>query len=187
MSVETVDYSWMHEQISAEQYDAMPEELCRNIEIVDGMVHLSPKPTAYHNDVALHIANALRAAGRPHWRTTLDVDLRLRDIPLLNRQPDVLVYKADTPRDRRLPREAVLAVVEVVSPGSETTDRLHKPLEYAAAGISFSWRVEIEGGAPIVYTYALDETTNTYRGTGIFEDTVKTDLGFPVEIDLTDI
>jgi len=187
MSVETVDYSWMHEQISAEQYDAMPEELCRNVEIVDGMVHLSPKPTAYHNDVALHIANVVRAAGRPQWRTTLDVDLRLRDIPLLNRQPDVLVYAAETPRDRRIPVSAVLAVVEIVSPGSESTDRMVKPIEYAAAGIAYYWRVEVEDGAPVVYTYALDSGAGVYRNTGIFEDVVKTDLGFPVEIDLTDI
>ncbi|GAA1998811.1 Uma2 family endonuclease [Catenulispora subtropica] len=187
MSVETVDYSWMHEQISAEQYDAMSEELCRNIEIVDGMVHISPSPSPFHNDVIRRIANAVEAAGRPAWRTTFDVDLRLRDIPLLNRRPDVLVYEAGTPRDRRLPREAVLAVVEVVSPGSETTDRLHKPLEYAAAGIRFYWRVELEGNTPVVYTYVLDEATGTYRGTGVFDDTVKTDLGFPVEIDLTDI
>ncbi|WP_194895733.1 Uma2 family endonuclease [Catenulispora pinisilvae] len=187
MSVETIDYSWMHEQISAEQYDAMPEELCRNIEIVDGMVHVSPKPTPFHNDVARWIANSIEAAGRPTWRTTTDVDLRLRDIPLLNRQPDVLVYKADTPRNRRIPLEAVLAVVEIVSPGSESTDRVHKPLEYAAAGIRFYWRVEINAGTPVVYTYELDRRTNTYSGTGIFEDTVKANLGFPVEIDLTDV
>lgn len=187
MSAQTIDYSWMHEQISAEQYDAMPEELCRNIEIVDGMVHASPSPTPFHNDVALHIANAVRAAGRPHWRTTLDVDLRLRDIPLLNRWPDVLVYAADTPRDRRIPVSSVLAVVEIVSPGSESTDRIMKPLEYAAAGIRFYWRVEVSAGTPVVYTYELDQRTGTYSGTGIFEDTVKTDLGFPVEIDLTDV
>ncbi|GAA2063272.1 Uma2 family endonuclease [Catenulispora yoronensis] len=187
MSVETVDYSWMHEQISAEQYDAMPEDLCRNIEIVDGMVHMSPRPSLFHNDVVRRIANVIEAAGGPTWRTTFDVDLRLRDIPLLNRRPDVVVYRAESPRDRRLSREAVPAVIEVVSPGSESTDRMVKPLEYAAAGIRYYWRVEIEHGAPVVHTYVLDEATNTYRGTGIFEDTVKTSLGFPVEIDLADV
>lgn len=78
MSAQTLDDSWMHEQISAEQYDAMPEDQCRDIEIVDGMVHMGPKPTAYHNDVGRWIANGIEAAGRPVWRTTTDVDLRLR-------------------------------------------------------------------------------------------------------------
>jgi Uma2 family endonuclease len=177
----------MHEQISAEQYDAMPEELCRNIEIVDGMVHMSPSPTPFHNDIALHIANVVRAAGKPAWRTTLDVDLRLRDIPLLNRQPDVIVYAADTPRNRRIPLSAVLAVVEIVSPGSESTDRVVKPLEYAAAGIQYFWRVEIKNDEPIVHTYTLDKDAGTYRSTGVFEGVVKSSLGFPVEIDLTDV
>ncbi|WP_194916469.1 Uma2 family endonuclease [Catenulispora rubra] len=187
MSVETVDYSWMHEQISAEQYDAMPEELCRNIEIVDGMVHMSPSPTPFHNDIGLHIANGVRAAGKPAWRTTVDVDLRLRDIPLLNRQPDVIVYAADTPRTRRIPLSAVLAVFEIVSPGSESTDRMVKPLEYAAAGIQYYWRVEVRGDVPVVYTYSLNRETGVYRSTGIFDGVVKTSLGFPVEIDLTDV
>lgn len=187
MSVETIDYSWMHEQISAEQYDTMPEELCKNIEIVDGMVHMGPSPTPFHNDIALHIANAVRAAGRPAWRTTLDVDLRLRDIPLLNRQPDVIVYAADTPRNRRIPLTAVLAVVEIVSPGSESTDRVAKPLEYATAGIQYFWRVEIQNDEPVVHTYTLDRVTGTYRSTGVFDGVVKTGLGFPVEIDLTDV
>ncbi|MEY9859131.1 Uma2 family endonuclease [Catenulispora sp. GAS73] len=187
MSVETVDYSWMHEQISAEQYDAMPEELCRNIEIVDGMVHVSPTPTPFHNDVSRRIANVIEAAGGPAWRTTEDVDLRLRDIPLLNRQPDVLVYKADTPRNRRIPLDAVLAVVEIVSPGSQSTDRMVKPLEYAAAGIRYYWRIEIDGEQPVIYTYSLDPKTGVYQNTGIFDGVVKTNLGFPVEIDLTDV
>lgn len=35
-------------------------------------------------------------------------------------------------------------VVEVVSPGSRTTDRVAKPRGYAAAGIPLFWRVETE-------------------------------------------
>jgi Uma2 family endonuclease len=190
MSAETIDYSWMHEQISAEQYDAMPEELCRNIEIVDGMVHMSPAASScsYHNDLMRAIANGLEAACGPSWRVTCVADLRLRDIPLQNRQPDVLVYDTETPRRRPpIPASAALVAVEIVSPGSQSTDRIVKPLEYAAAGIRFFWRVEIDGDVPVVYTYALDGTTGTYRGTGVFDGVVKTDVGFPVEIDLTDV
>jgi Uma2 family endonuclease len=188
MSVETVDYSWMHEQISAEQYDAMPEELCRNIEIVDGMIHMSPAPSSYHNDLACEIRAALQTAGRPHWRASCDVDLRLRDIPLLNRQPDVVVFAVDTPRRRPpIPASAALAVVEIVSPGSQSADRMVKPIEYAAAGIRYYWRIEIDGEHPVVYTYSLDRKTGVYQNTGVFDGFVKTDLGFPVEIDLTDV
>jgi hypothetical protein len=178
----------MHEQISAEQYDAMPEELCRNIEIVDGMIHMSPAASAYHNDLARAIANGLRSAGKPMWRVSCGVDLRLRDIPLLNRQPDVIVFSADIPRRRvPIPASATHAVMEIVLPGSQSTDRTVKPLEYAAAGIQYYWRIEIDDEVPVIYTYSLDRKTNVYQNTGIFDGVVKTDLGFPVEIDLTDV
>ncbi|MFD2491822.1 Uma2 family endonuclease [Amycolatopsis jiangsuensis] len=46
--------------------------------------------------------------------------------------------------------EHVLLVVEVVSPGSGTTDRIVKTDQYAKAGIPFYWRVEQSaGGLPI--------------------------------------
>jgi hypothetical protein len=55
----------------------------------------------------------------PSGRQTADVDLRLRDAPLLNRRPDI-----------------------AVPPDSVTTDQTDKPAEYAAAGIRHFWRVE---------------------------------------------
>lgn len=188
MSAQTIDYSWMHEQISAEQYDAMPEELCRNIEIVDGMIHMSPAASSYHNDLACELRAAFNKAGKPQWRASCDVDLRLRDVPLLNRQPDVVVFATDTPRSQPpIAAAAALAVVEIVSPGSQSTDRIVKPLEYAAAGIRYYWRIEIKDEQPVIHTYVLDQKTGVYQSTGIFDGVVKTDLGFPVEIDLTDV
>ena len=177
--------AWMHEPITAEQYEAMSPDECRDIEIVDGMVHMSPSPLPFHNDIAVAIRNGLHSAGQPEWRASTDLDLRLRDIPLLNRRPDVIVYRAGTPRDRAVPLAAVLAVVEVVSPGSELIDRREKPAEYADAGIPYYWRVETVGEQPVVHTYALDEATHSYRDTGIFNGVVKTRLAFPVELDLT--
>lgn len=183
MSAQTIDYSWMHEQISADQYDAMPEEQCRDIEIVDGMVQMSPKPTAVHQTVARRIADAIDRAGMPEWATVLDVDLRLRDIPLLNRQPDVVVFRSETDLDRLIPVTAVLGVVEVVSPGSESTDRVMKPVEYAAAGIPHFWRLETTGGQFVLHTFELDQAANAYRSTGQYTGRFTAKLGFPVEID----
>jgi Uma2 family endonuclease len=186
MTVQPIDFSWMHEQISAEQYEAMPEEQCRNIEIVDAMIRVSPSPTLRHNRLAKVLCNGLEDAGRPDWQADMDIDLRLRDIPLLNRQPDVIVYAADSSLDRRLAVSAVLMVVEVVSPGSESTDRVNKPLEYAEAGIAHYWRVEPAGSVPAVHTYALDPGQHVYRKTGEYTGTVKVEAPFPLEIDLTD-
>jgi hypothetical protein len=45
----------------------------------------------------------------------------------------------------RVPYEAVLAVVEVVSPSTVSIDRAVKPVMYAEAGIPVYWRVELQG------------------------------------------
>lgn len=63
MTAEMVAPAWMHTQISAEQYDSWSEEQCAGIEIVDGMVVVSPSASKRHNRLARILANALDTAG----------------------------------------------------------------------------------------------------------------------------
>lgn len=95
MTVEMVAPAWMHEQVTAEQYAAWTEEQCAGIEIVDGMVLVSPSASKRHNRLARLLANALDAAGGPDWSADTDFDVRLQDVPLNNRRPDVTVYRAE--------------------------------------------------------------------------------------------
>jgi hypothetical protein len=77
-------------------------------------------------------------------------------------------------------------VAEIVAPGSETTDRIVKRDQYAHAGISFYWRVElIATGIPVVYTYLLDSASGQYRDGDVFTGVVKATVPFSVEIDLS--
>jgi len=187
VTVQPGNFPLTYEPISAEQYDALPEDRCADIEIVDGMVRFSPKSTAYLSRLATYLCDRLGAAGGPDWHSVHKVDLRPRDVPLMNFQADVVVHAAETPRGRRVPVSAVVMVVEVVSPGSESTDRVLKPLEYAKAGIPHFWRVEPSGDVPVIHTYTLDPGQRVYRKTGEFTGTVKVESPFPVEIDLTDV
>jgi len=50
---------WAHYQVSAEEYDAWPEERAADVEIVDGMVVMSPSPSA------------ATIGSRPYWRSRL--------------------------------------------------------------------------------------------------------------------
>ena len=107
-------------------------------------------------------------------------------MPLNNRRPGVTVYRADTIDITPARPEHVLLVVEVVSPGSETTDRIVKADQYARAGIPFYWRVEQAAtGAPIVYSYVLDPATGRYRDGEVFTGVVKVTAPFNVEADLS--
>jgi Uma2 family endonuclease len=86
----------MHTQISAEQYDSWSEEQCAGIEIADGMAVASPSASKRHNRPARVLANALDAAAGPDRNADTGFDVRLRDVPLTNRRPDVIVYRAET-------------------------------------------------------------------------------------------
>ncbi|MBF6350758.1 MULTISPECIES: Uma2 family endonuclease [Nocardia] len=185
MSVESITPAWMHQQITAAEYDSWSEEQCAGIEVVDGMVVVRPSASKRHNRLARLLANALDTAGGSDWNADTDFDVRLHDVPLTNRRPDVVVYRADTIDIAPTRPEHVLLVVEVVSPGSETTDRIVKVDQYAKAGIAFYWRVEQAAtGVPLVYTYVLDPATRTYRTGDMYTGVVKVSAPFAAEIDL---
>jgi hypothetical protein len=86
----------MHAQITAEEYESWSEEQCAGIEIMDGMVIVRPSASKRHNRLARVLANALDAAAGPDRNADTDFDVRLQDVPLTNRRPDVVVYRADT-------------------------------------------------------------------------------------------
>jgi len=187
VTTEMIPPIWMHELVTADDYDSWSEERSRGIEIMDGMVVMSPSPSARHNWVGTSLAVSLAAAGRPQWRAGTDFDVRLRDVPLLNRRPDVIAYRAEAIDIEPKRSEHVLLIAEVVSPGSETVDRKTKPAEYAEAGIEYYWRVEQVGsGVPVVHTYVLDAAAQVYRPTEVFTGIVKAIAPFTVEIDLRD-
>ncbi|MER7247181.1 Uma2 family endonuclease [Kribbella sp. NPDC000426] len=186
MSADMVAPAWMHAQITAEQYDTWSPEQCAGIEIVDGMVLVTPSASKRHNRLARILANALDLAAGPDWNADTDFDVRLQNVPLTNRRPDVVVYRADTIDVSPTRPEHVLLIVEVVSPGSETTDRVVKVDQYAKAGIAFYWRVEQAAtGVPLVYTYVLDPATQAYRDAEVFTGNVKATAPFPVTVDLS--
>jgi Uma2 family endonuclease len=83
------------------------------------------------------------------------------------------------------PRHCVL-VVEVMSPGSVTTDQTDKPAEYAAAGIASYWRFEHDPAenSLCVFCYRLDPTTGTYASAGVHSGKIAVTEPVSVTIDL---
>jgi Uma2 family endonuclease len=80
-------------------------------------------------------------------------------------EPDVLVTTSPYDPDRTFyTPDEVLLVVEVVSPESAHRDRMVKVHKYAEAGIAHYWRVEDEGGRPVVHAYELNGPTGDGRG-----------------------
>lgn len=72
-------------------------------------------------------------------------------------------------------------MVEVVSPGSVTLDRIAKPALYAQAGIDHYWRVECDPGI-VVHTHRLDRDAEAYAATGAHHTTLAVTEPWPVTV-----
>lgn len=119
----------------------MPDDGNR-YEVFDGQLIVSPSPEGLHQRISRHIANMLAAAAPPELDVIEGIAVRCGEDgrgPV----PDVVVTSVDAADAGWLLQASnVLAVVEVVSPGSRLADRLSKPEMYAAAGIPTYWRIE---------------------------------------------
>lgn len=158
------------------------------VELIDGAFVFAAPQTRFHQRVLTGLATGLKiqAPGYVAVVTRMDVKLGHRMRPC----PDIMAIdvKAADDDDRTFytPGEVHLAV-EVVSPESEDRDRKTKPSRYAEAGIAHFWRVENNGGSPVIYVYELDPATHAYALTGIHHDRLTVPAPFPITIDLGDL
>jgi len=120
-----------------------------------GVLVVSPAPGVAHQRASywLHQALAQAAATAAADIEVLEaVNVALPGSKLL--VPDVVVAgEAVDETTTRLPCEAVLAVIEIVSPSTVSTvsmDRAIKSAMYAEAAIPVYWRVELQGTPKIV-------------------------------------
>ncbi|MFH0243181.1 Uma2 family endonuclease [Streptomyces sp. HK10] len=189
MSVEP-EYAWPRPPAggyTAEDLDRIPD-LPPHTELIDGsLVFVSPQ-TAFHMRAMRLLEHRLLQVAPPELDIVREMTVTLgkRD----RTEPDVMVVRAEAltgPRQTGYRPEDVVLAVEVVSDDSEARDRETKPRKYAASGIPHFWRVEAgeDGWSPVVYVFELEPATRTYAVTGIHHDRLKTDVPFPVDIDLT--
>lgn len=109
--------------------------------------------------------------------------------PPSTRIPDVTVCRADAivdPDSNGIAVADALLLAEIVSPGSETDDRYHKPGDYARNGVPHFWRIELDPAVE-VFTYHLEH--GVYREAGVFRRGARiTDSLLPwVDVDVTDL
>jgi len=126
-----------------EDYCLLPED--RRYEVIDGDLFLTPSPALRHQDVVLRLARLLadfvevRKLGRL-FVAPCDVVLSKVDVV----QPDILFVSAG--------RQGILAenyvagapdlVIEILSPSTESRDRIAKAKRYATFGVREMWLVD---------------------------------------------
>ncbi len=143
---------------TVDDLDDLPEEL--RCELVDGGLLMSPSPAVLHGYAQAELVVVLRAAIGPDHVVVGETGLRFDRRN--ERRPDLCVVRRRALQGVTLAPADVLLVVEVMSPGSVSTDRVAKPAQYAAAGIPGYWRLEPDDG--VLVTHLLDG--EVYRETG---------------------
>ncbi len=152
--------------LTAAEYDALAPN--SRIELVDGVLYSMTPATGRQQEVVERLKRALEGCCPDDLRVVREQELRLADTH--RRNPDLMVIDSDAydPDGFSYRPEQTRLAIEVVSPGTETTDRKHKPAEYADAGVAHYWRVEPRPELT-VHTYQLGET-GIYLETGLFGD-----------------
>lgn len=124
-----------------------------HVELVDGLLVMSPSGRNRRGVLMLRIGAALDTAAPPAWRVLVEPNLRLANDRVLI--PDVALVAGTTDLDAVVNDSSGAAlVVEIVSPGNAAVDRILKPRLYADAGIRWYLRVEQDG--PSGHLHVLD-------------------------------
>ncbi|MEU4577702.1 Uma2 family endonuclease [Nonomuraea sp. ATR24] len=168
---------------TADMLDRLPPDAPRHVELIDGSLIMMSPQTLFHMLALRLFERELTPPEHLVVVREMTVTLGLRQRP----EPDILLVK-DTAAQRvgltSFKPEDVHLIVEVVSEESRDRDRTTKPSKYSSAGITYFWRVELEDERPVVYTFELEPAVKAYVPTGIHRGRLRTDIGFPVDIDL---
>jgi Uma2 family endonuclease len=142
-------------EITLDIYNQLPEDVCAQIEVVDGWMVRCGSPTFSHQAIAHNFVSLLRDAVKSADRKDQtchkvagDHDVLISEGPRLHfRRPDAVVFRCiDQDRGKwgRKPYASdCVLVIEIVSADSVTTDTRDKRAEYAAAGIPNYWIVRM--------------------------------------------
>ncbi|MFC9893928.1 Uma2 family endonuclease [Nocardia sp. NPDC127579] len=167
------------EPITLDIWRDLPEDFCRQVEVVNGEAIRAESATRPHQKAARRLANLLEAAAETHMRqhqdgcldVDTDFDVLLWELPRVSiRRPDVALFDCAPEDLRPLPASMIKLTVEIVSPGSEKTDTAVKKAEYAMAGIPWYWIVWVsDNRVTSIETYVLDHVLGQYRSHVVFE------------------
>jgi Uma2 family endonuclease len=154
-----------------------------------GVLVVSPAPGVAHQRASywLHQALAQAAAAAGADVEVLEaVNVAMPGNKLL--VPDVVVVTANVIDETttRIPAEAVLAVVEIVSRSTISIDRAIKPAMYAEANIPVYWRVELQG-TPRIVVSSLSRGRYLAKSTATAGAQSRITKPFAVEIDPADL
>jgi Uma2 family endonuclease len=168
---------------TTDDLDVLPEDGVRR-ELLDGVLLVSPSPSSVHQIIAARLMVALEQSCPREYVVTQSVEVRIS--PRRSFIPDVLVVTDEAAQRvarHFAPHEVILAV-EIVSPTSQSMDRITKPALYARAGIPYYWRIETDSGITL-HTSKIDPAHNVYEPVQTFKNLIETSEPWLIEIPIS--
>ncbi len=172
--------------LTYQDYLAEPE-IMQRYDILDGVREFMTNPTVFHQDIALNIAEMLRAYQRRTRNGKVIMapcDVLIRLSPLRTRQPDVLYISKERLAqcsDKRDPTPLLVApelVVEIVSPNETKRRVADKIADYISIGVQECWLVnsDTETVEVLRLTKEGSQTVARYNNTDVLTSQVLPDL-----------
>ncbi|MFF4210474.1 Uma2 family endonuclease [Streptomyces sp. NPDC001796] len=159
------------------------------VEIIEGIVTVSPVPASRHNVIAERIQRRLYSVIRDDWGIfqTLAVAVPSRLGMLI---PDLVVAPVQecADADTHIPAALAELVVEVTSKSNARHDRISKPAAYAAAGIPLYLLVDRWAPEGPIATLYGEPKGDVYRplSTAKFGEAIKLPAPFDLVIDTSE-
>jgi Uma2 family endonuclease len=173
-----------HHLLTLDDWAELPETSEFHVEVVEGVLAVSPRPFFFHQRSIARITYLLDEQLAPGFSAGNEVELLLNEVPPTVRVPDVLVTSASVADQNpaRVRAEDALLVVEILSEGTKRTDQVTKHFEYADAGIEHYWIIDLDAPVSMI-TYRLVD--GDYENFGEHSGKVELDVaGMPVVLDL---
>ncbi|MDL5157200.1 Uma2 family endonuclease [Actinomycetospora termitidis] len=152
--------AWPRAVLTLEDWEALPDEVHRRCELVEGTLLVTTSPALGHQRVLRRLLRRLEDA-LPDGLEVLPGTELLCDAgpPATVRRPDLAVFRAGLPdRMPHLLPPDVVGVVEVLSPGTRRTDRVAKVYDYAEAGVGWYLVVDPDCAAMTLFVLPADGT-----------------------------
>jgi Uma2 family endonuclease len=165
-----------------EEVLALPEDQGSRVELVDGMVVVSPAPTSKHQRLLRRMLRAWDDAMPPDCEALPGVNVVLNSVRLLI--PDLVVVTEPDADTVYYKGTEVLMAVEIHSPSTRAFDRALKRQLFADAGIPFLVFVDPATAPVSAVCYELDD--GEYRESSCSDNGRLTlSRPFPMTVDLT--
>jgi Uma2 family endonuclease len=175
---------WPHHLLSLEDWIDLPETPEYQVEAVEGVLVVAPRPISFHQRAVIRLGYLLNEQLVDEYCALSEVEMVVGVSPLTVRVPDVLVAPAALVETNpaRLSVGDVRLVIEVLSEGTKRTDQVTKFSEYAEAGIEHYWIVDLDSPVSMITYRLVDED---YENFGEFSGAAELEFaGTALAIDL---